>query len=226
MKSTGAKNGSRFKRQKDETETCSTVHFLPQRTVQDERELLRKPLHDSWMLEASPDELAVALLLRVFTMATPVLCDYVTQRMKRRFGERKWFDKILQGLGRSRLRPRLEKQPNTLRHDIHIVTKIFLNEIETVVYTDGSGLYSTDIDKVKLDGILLQRIAVEVDCIGETRNALHHGISLSASEVLLCLQSLERLWLRMEPEELPRHAMDELQENTQVSKNKLEKRHV
>ena len=169
--------------------------------------------NDSWAFKATPDELAVTVLLRVFDMATPVLGVYVIQRMKRHFGERQWFDEILQNVRGSRMRPRLEKNPNVLQHDIHLVTQIFLNELETVL----SGASVVDVDKVKLRGILLQRVAVEVDCIGETRNALHHGIPLSASEVLRCLQSLESLWCRMEPEELPRHAIDNLQENIQAS---------
>ena len=164
-----------------------------------------------------PDEVAVALLLRVFTIATPVLGDYVSQRMKRRFGERKWFDKILESMGRSRLRPRLEKAANMLRRDIHLITKIFLSELETVVSADASDGPAVDIDKVALRGVLLQRVAVAVYCIGKTRNALHHGVDLSASEVFRCLQSLERLWHRMEPEELSPRATDSLQESMQAS---------
>ena len=173
--------------------------------------------HDPWAFQASPDEVAVALLLRVFTIATPELGDYVSQRMKRRFGERKWFDKILESMGRSRLLPRLEKGANILRRDTHLITKIFLSELETLVSADTSDEPAVDIDKVELRGVLLQRVAVEVDCIGKRRNALDHGVDLSASEVFRCLQSLERLWRRMEPEELSPRATDSLQESMQAS---------
>ena len=220
LKISGSRKTKSFDYQEDGSKTSLTILPRLRPNLQDERgscspTITKLASSDSCTFKASPDEVAAALLLGVFTMATPMLGKYVTQRMKRRFGEGKWFNEILKGLGRSRLRPRLKKQPNVLRHDIHLVTKIFLNELETIV--DISGSCAVHIDEVGVGGVLLQSIAVEVDCIGETRNALHHGLSLSASEVLRCLQSLERLWHRMEPEELPRQAMDDLRQNIQVT---------
>ena len=73
-----------------------------------------------------------------------------------------------------------------------------------------------NIDDVALGSVLLQRIAVDVDCIKKTCIALHHGFTLPANEVLRCLQSLERLWHRIDTEELPCHTMDKLLENIEV----------
>ena len=98
---------------KSATETCSTIQLGVISNLSYGKQLLTKDLYDSWTFMASPDELAVDFLQRVLTVATPVLCDYVTQRMKRRFGEGKWFHTLLEGMGRSRLRPRLEKHPRS-----------------------------------------------------------------------------------------------------------------
>ena len=112
---------------------------------------------------------------------------------------------------RSCLRTRLEKRPNTLRRDIHLVTRILLKELETVLPGKDCDACAADNDNAQIRGVLLQRVAVEVDCIGMTRNVLQHGNVVSARKLLRCLQSSECLWHRMEPEEVPSHALKILQ---------------
>ena len=140
---------------------------------------------------ASADEFAVAILLRVFSMAAPVLCEQVVEGLKRHYGEKRWLFVAAESAG-TQLRPHVEKDPSTLGRDIYALTEILLNNLDRVFLTKAQ-----DSDDVEFSGVILQRMAEELDCVQMTRTALFHSTPLSAREVERCLHFLECLWTRI-----------------------------
>ena len=71
------------------------------------------------------------------------------------------------------------------------MTEVLLNNLERFL-VDGV----VDIDNVGSRGIVLQRLADEIDCLNKSRTAIFHEERLSVKEIERCCGCVERLWRR------------------------------
>ena len=140
-------------------------------------------------LQVSEDELATVILLRAFSIAAPVLGELIQAKMEAYFGD-SWLQEAGKELS-PRTRSLLLNRPEKLGQDIYLITEIVLRKLDVVFAAS-----SVDIDSVGHTSVLLDCMAKEVDCVGQSRTALFHGVRLSLDEVDRCLRNIQRLWTR------------------------------
>ena len=149
----------------------------------------RKVNHPDPHLHISEDEYSSVILLKAFSSVAPVLGDFVRTTMKCRLGDQ-WMRESACQL-RPRTRQTFFSRPEKLEKDIFLITEILLNNLDRVFLER-----TLDLDGVEHHGVLLQSLAVEIDCVGQTRTVLFHGVKLSIEEVECCLRRLQRLCRR------------------------------
>lgn len=140
-------------------------------------------------VQPSVDEVSEALLCKVFRETTPVLGDFVRKSLVMAYGEDRWLHEASRGLGRKSCCKL--KTPEALYRDVFLVTEVLLNKLDEV-FTD----LALDVQGLESYSVLLQKLAIEIDCVGQTRTSLFHGHRLSTQEVHRCLLNLEQLWRR------------------------------
>ena len=161
--------------------------------------------------QASTSEVAASVLLRIFSLTGQVMAKYVSSRLKQCYGEQRWRDAALDCLG-ERSKGFLFDRHEKLTSDIYAITEVVLNNIEGIFVDDAA-----DIDEVKNRGILLQRLAHDIDCVNKSRTELFHNVRLSVEEVARCCRCVERLWRRFGLEkECTRSCVEQLDGYTKV----------
>ena len=136
-------------------------------------------------------ELARAVLLRAFKMASPPLGTHVLCRYRRAYGEDSWLKAAQDCLSR-RMLTKVKDHPTVLQQDIFILSELLVEKLDRVFLPSFRGVAGATERS-----LLLQSMVADVDCVSRTRTWMFHGVDVSVREVYRCLVSLQRLVTRL-----------------------------
>ena len=142
------------------------------------------------MFEVSVEELGHAVLIKTFRMVGAKLGEFVMTVLKRVYGELQWRRKAGEALSR-RTFEHLERTRRRGLKDMWLATELMLHNLEVF---EQEANPSNEFEKE--ENIRLGRMAMDVDCVNQTRNYLFHGFDVSPEEALRCIWSLENTWRR------------------------------
>ena len=87
--------------------------------------------------------------------------------------------------------------PRVLTQDIYVITEILMTKLDKVFVCSSSPVV---FGLTSWSDVLLS-VASDVDCVGQTRTCLFHGVEPTPDEGYRCVQSAERLCKRLLPRE-------------------------
>ena len=139
----------------------------------------------SLQVSLTVDELAHAVLIKVFKLVGPLLGGFVQSVLKDVYGEEQWRRKAGDGLSKE-MYSRLEKTRKQSLKDVYLVTELILQNLQ--VFLERFEFVGAD------ESARLTKLALEVDRVSLTRTYLFHGVQVSNEDVQHCIHSLEKIW--------------------------------
>ena len=147
------------------------------------------PISSSFGL--SLDELSHVVLMRILHRSSEVLGAYVRNAFQRVYGEVAALSALSRCLSR-RMMSKLHNDPTVVDKDIYVITDVIMGNLDSVFFAHAPDLYG-----LASMSELLRSVAMDVDCVSQTRTCLFHGVEISAHESHRCAQSLKRLCGRL-----------------------------